>query len=89
MTIIFKNFKLLSFNLSRTNAELNLNETCQRFSATRTLNSSKIEAEFNWSNAKQGALVGCYYYGYVACHIIGGSLGVGLLYNKNIARSDS
>ena len=31
-------------------------------------------AEFTWTDGMQMNLVGCYYYGYVLCHILGGSL---------------
>ena len=31
-------------------------------------------AEFSWSDTEQMSMVGCYYYGYVLCHILGGTL---------------
>ena len=32
------------------------------------------EIEFDWAESDQMIMVGCYYYGYVLCHLAGGSL---------------
>ena len=38
------------------------------------MTTNNITEEFLWSDSQQMSMVGCYYYGYVLCHIIGGSL---------------
>ena len=38
--------------------DINVNNTCRRFEEGEVPESFEISAEFDWSNARQGALVG-------------------------------
>ena len=37
-------------------------------------NSEEVQYEFDWSPSQQMNLIGFYYFGYVPCHLLGGSL---------------
>ena len=59
-----KGFKSLNFCRKHLRVELkvfedlNVNNTCRRFEEGEIPESSEISTEFDWSNARQGALVG-------------------------------
>ena len=42
--------------------------------ATFNTSAEVHEIEFDWAESDQMIMVGCYYYGYVLCHLAGGSL---------------